>query len=181
MLSTMMTLEREIESIKMKLGIDIGRVIIAPDAPNRRADTSFLGGSMEAALATPPYEGMFDVVPALVERFAGQVCLVSKAGPRVQEKTKRWLTHHQFYARTGISSRNVRFCLERAQKADHCRQLCVTHFIDDRADVLAHLDGVVANRYLFGPQKYPVQAQPGYVWVNTWPDVLEAFEGVVLP
>lgn len=71
-----------------RLGIDIGRVLIAPDAADGRADTSFLGGSLEAALATPPYEGMFETVPDLVKRFGGQVWLVSKAGPRVQEKTR---------------------------------------------------------------------------------------------
>jgi hypothetical protein len=65
-----------------KLGIDIGRVLIAPDAPNGRADTSFIGGTLADALATPPYPGMFDAVPALVQRFEGQVWLVSKAGPR---------------------------------------------------------------------------------------------------
>ncbi len=164
----------------MKLGIDIGRVIIAPDAPHSRADTSFIGGTLEAALATPPYEGMFDVVPALVERFAGQVWLVSKAGPRVQEKTKRWLTHHRFYERTGVSSSNIRFCLERAQKADHCHQLAITHFIDDRSDVLDHLEGVVANRYLFGPQKHAAPAQSSCIWVNTWQDVQVAFADVML-
>jgi hypothetical protein len=52
-----------------RLGIDIGRVLIAPDAVDGRADTSFIGGSLEAALATPPYEGMFETVPDLVKSF----------------------------------------------------------------------------------------------------------------
>jgi len=54
-----------------------------------------------------------------------------------------------------IQRANVRFCQERPQKAVHCRQLGITHFIDDREDVLAHLDGVVPFRLLFGPQSRP--------------------------
>jgi hypothetical protein len=161
------------EAIMKKLGIDIGRVLIAPEAVDGRADTSFIGGSLEAALATPPYKGMFDTVPDLVRMFNGQVWLVSKAGPRVQEKTRHWLRHHLFFERTGISPANLRFCLERPQKASHCRELGITHFIDDRPDVLMHLEGVVGNRFLFGPQKKP-HSQAGVVPVPSWAEARSA-------
>src|SRR5215831_16130819 len=111
----------------MNLGIDIGRVLISPDPANGKADTSFIGGSLEAALATPPYEGMFEAVPALVELFEGRVWLVSKAGPKVQEKTRHWLRRHAFFERTGIDPENLRFCIERPQKAQHCLELGITH------------------------------------------------------
>lgn len=149
----------------MKLGIDIGRVIIAPDA-NDRDDTSFIGGTMEHVLATPPCEGLFEVLPELVRGFGGRVWLVSKAGHRVQEKTRRWLAHQQFFERTGIPSHHLRFCLERAEKADHCRELGITHFVDDRDDVLRHLEGIVEHRFLFGPQPNP--PSPHVVQVATW-------------
>lgn len=150
-----------------KLGIDIGRVLIAPDSPDGKADTSFIGGSLEAAIATPPYDGMFEAVPRLVEMFRAQVWLVSKAGPRVQEKTRHWLRHHRFFERTGIAPGSVRFCLERPQKAQHCLELGITHFIDDRADVLGHLEGIVPNLFLFGPQKRPARVR-GVVLVPSW-------------
>ena len=156
-----------------KLGIDIGRVLIAPDSADGRADTSFIGGSMEAALATPPYDGMFEAVPALVELFRGNVWLVSKAGPKVQEKTRRWLQHHAFFERTAIAQENLRFCLERPQKALHCRELGITHFIDDRPDVLAHLEGVVSHRFLFGPQKKAVTDR-GIVAIPAWEQAAQA-------
>lgn len=154
----------------MKLGIDIGRVLIAPDAAGTKGDTSFIGGSLQDALNTPPYEGMFDVVPRLVELFEGQVWLVSKAGPRVQEKTRLWLMHHHFFERTGIMPSRLRFCLERPQKADHCRALGITHFIDDRMDVLGCLGGLVPYRFLFGPQKKFVHA--GVLPVPAWSDAM---------
>ena len=61
----------------MKLGIDVGRVLISP-GDESKPDTSFIGGSIDDALRTPPYEGMFDVVPALVRKFDGRVWIVSK-------------------------------------------------------------------------------------------------------
>jgi hypothetical protein len=148
----------------MKLGIDVGRVLIsAGDAS--RPDTSFIGGSLE--------DGMFDVVPALVSQFAGQAWIVSKCGKRVQDKTMQWFDHHRFFERTGIERGNVRFCLKRPEKAVHCLELGITHFIDDRTDVLEAMIGIVPNLYLFGPQQSTVPA--GMHHVKTWRDVGQAF------
>jgi hypothetical protein len=151
-----------------RLGIDIGRVLIAAEGTGG-ADTSFIGGSLQDALDTPPYEGMFEAVAPLVDRFEGRVWLVSKCGPSVQAKSRAWLQHHRFFERTGVPPANLRFCLQRPQKADHCRELRITHFIDDRSDVLRHLEGVVPNRYLFGPQRKPVTVE-GLVLLPEWKD-----------
>ena len=151
-----------------RLGIDIGRVLIAAEGANG-ADTSFIGGSLQDALGTPPYEGMFEAVAPLVEKFEGRVWLVSKCGPSVQAKSRAWLRHHRFFERTGIAPENLSFCLQRPQKADHCRQLRITHFIDDRTDVLHHLEGLVPHRYLFGPQRKPVTLE-GVVLLPAWKD-----------
>ena len=150
------------------LGIDIGRVLISPWHADG-ADTSFIGGSLQQALETPPYEGMFDAVAPLVERFRGRAWLVSKCGPSVQAKSRAWLAHHRFFERTGIAPGHLRFCLQRPQKADHCRELGITHFIDDRSDVLRHLEGIVPHRYLFGPQGKPVTVA-GLVLLPAWKD-----------
>lgn len=156
----------------MNLGIDIGRVIITPGDDD--ADTSFLRGSLEDALRTPPNEGMFDAVPELVRRFEGRAWLISKCGPKIQDKTRRWLDHHRFFERTGIPPDHLRFCLLRPQKADHCRELGITHFIDDRVDVLEALSGIVPQRFLFGPQNAGRPIPEGVVRVLTWPDALAA-------
>ena len=158
----------------MTLGIDVGRVIIRPDDADG-ADTSFIGGSMQDALKTPPFTGMFEVVPRLVTQFGGRVWIVSKCGPAVQQKTLRWFEHHRFFERTGIPRGNVRFCLKRPEKAIHCRELGIRHFIDDRTDVLQAMQGVVANRYLFGPQRGPVPC--GMLHTPSW----EAVEKALLP
>jgi hypothetical protein len=155
---------------RMKLGIDVGRVLISP-GDDSAPDTSFIGGTLDDALRTPPYEGMFEVVPRLVRRFDAQVWIISKCGPRVQQRTRDWLAYHRFFERTGIDARNLRFCLQRPQKAGHCAELGITHFIDDRPDVLDAMVGVVPNLYLFGPQRGGTLANQAFVPVLTWQDV----------
>ncbi len=113
--------------------------------------------------------GVFEVLPRLVARFEGQVWIVSKCGERIQRRTLQWLDHHEFWTRTGIDRERVRFCRRRPEKADHCAELGITHFVDDRPDVHAALRGVVPHRYLFGPQREP--APDWVVATPTWPDV----------
>lgn len=140
-----------------RIGIDIGRVIIGP-VLNGRADTSFLGARLADALHTPPAPGAFAGVAELVARTDGQAWLVSKCGPGVQAKTRAWLDHHEFWARTGMDRRHLRFCLKRPEKALHARELGLTAMIDDRVDVLVHLEGIVRERLLFGEQDRPAPA-----------------------
>ena len=53
---------------------------------------------------------------------------------------------------------HLRFCLKRPDKALHARQLRLTVMIDDRVDVLQHLEGIVGQRLLFGEQSRPAPA-----------------------
>jgi hypothetical protein len=145
-----------------RIGLDIGRVIIAPVGPDGRTDTSFLGGTDAAAMRTPPSEGAFEVIRELVEAHEGRVWLVSKCGPRIQARTRDWLRFQGFYRTTGMDPSHLRFCRKRPQKQIHARQLGLTHFVDDRLDVLRHLPEVTPNLYLFGVQK-PGTAAPEWV------------------
>jgi hypothetical protein len=154
-------------TIEPRIGIDIGRVIMAP-VNGGKADTSFLSGSLEMAMLTPPSPGAFEGVKALVTAFNGRTWLISKAGPNVQQKTKLWLRHWDFYAATGLPPEQVRFCVERHQKAEHCRQLKITHFIDDRLDVLEAIRDDVPHLYLFGEQPRLEEIPSWTVHVADW-------------
>ncbi|WP_350281357.1 hypothetical protein [Kribbella sp. HUAS MG21] len=129
-----------------RLGIDIGRVIIA--GGSGAGDTSFSSGDAAAMLRTPAVPGAFDAIARLVPLF-GETWLVSKCGPRIQRRSLDWLRHHRFFERTGIPEDNVRFCLQRPEKAIHCAELGITHFVDDKPDVIAAITPVVPYRYLF--------------------------------
>jgi hypothetical protein len=152
-----------------RLGIDIGRVIIRGDG----ADTNFLGADDGHAMLAPEMDGAFPAIAELVGSFDGRVWLVSKAGPRIQKRTWQWLNMHDFFGRTGLSRGQVRFCRARPEKAIHARALALTHFIDDRMDVLRALGGVVEHRFLFGPQRHEIPIQKGLIHVLTWSEVLE--------
>lgn len=153
------------------LGVDIGRVLIGP-VLDGQADTSFLGGTFERAMETPPSPGAFDAMASLVEAFVGRVYLVSKCGSSVQDKTWHWLRHQGFWEATGMKPKNVRFCLRRPEKAGICAELGITHFVDDRVDIIASLDGVVATRILFGEQDTCVQVPRGAHVALNWAEVI---------
>ncbi|GAA5180316.1 hypothetical protein GCM10023322_12340 [Rugosimonospora acidiphila] len=113
---------------------------------DRDEDTSSFG---DRPLQTPAVAGVFDALAALtVEPFAARVHLVSRAGSKVAANTRAWLTHHDFFGRTGVPATNLHFVRERRDKAPVCQRLGITHSVDDRLDVLAYLDEV-EHRYLF--------------------------------
>jgi hypothetical protein len=156
------------------LGVDFGRVIMSPADGDGAPDTRFLVMPEADAVAIAPPPDAFAVLAGLVRLFEGRVWVVSKAGPRIQGLTRRWLEHHQFHERTGVARDAVRFCRERKEKRVHAEKLRLTHFIDDRVDVLAHLTGVVPHRYLFGPQ---AQVPAWAVHVADWAAVRAALLG----
>ncbi|MEV0298925.1 hypothetical protein [Nocardia sp. NPDC050710] len=158
-----------------RLGVDFGRVIQGAALEPGAADTVFLSGGFDEAMRTPPSPNAFEVLTRLVDHFEGRAWVISKCGPRVQERTLRWLDHHDFYDRTGVPRDNVRFCRKRVEKATHCAELSITHMIDDRIEVHRALRGLVAHLYLFGAQSGPAPE-----WVHptpTWPDVEDAVIG----
>jgi hypothetical protein len=154
---------------RSRIGIDIGRVIVGAVDEGGHADTTFLSGSDEAALATPPVPGAFETIRTISLRLDGRVWLVSKCGRRIEALTRRWLVHQRFHEATGIPPDHLRFCRERPQKRDHAVELGLTHFVDDRLDVLAHLRGAVGTLCWFGLQR---EAPPDWVFhAPAWTDV----------
>lgn len=152
------------------LGVDIGGVIV--DRVAEGSDTSFFGAR---PMDTPAVSGALEAVAALnAEVFGGRVFIVSKAGPRTAETTRRWLAHIDFHRRTAIPAEHVHFVRERIDKAPVCERLGVTHFVDDRVDVLGHLSSV-AFRYLFtgglGGRPAPRSVPNWAIITDDWADL----------
>lgn len=162
-----------------RLGVDIGGVIIDPI--NDNTDTSFFGDNYLATTAVP---GVFEALDEIVKsRFAGEAFIVSKCGTRVQEKSLNWLEHQDFASRTGISvPEQVKFCRKRSGKAPIARELGLTHFIDDKLEVLGYLVGIVENLYLFNPRESEVarhsQFLPHVIVVRCWPELQAHILGI---
>lgn len=148
------------------LGLDFGRVIMCSPEGVEGADTRFLALPEDEALAIAPPVGAFQIIAALVVQFQGRVFIVSKAGPRIQRLTQAWLQTHDFFELTGMPRTALYFCRERSEKRNRALELELTHFVDDRVDVLMHLKDVVEHRYLFGRH---VQVPPWAVHVPDWP------------
>ncbi|GAA4443515.1 hypothetical protein [Phytohabitans houttuyneae] len=155
----------------MRLGIDIGKVIINGPAHPEGGDTAFFTGDTARMLRTPAMPGSFEAIARLVTLFDGRVWIVSKCGERVERRTLQWLEHHDFAGRTGIPPDHVRFCRQRPDKAIHCAELGITHFVDDTMEVHEALRGLVPHLYLFGERETP---QPWLTHTPTWAHAEEA-------
>lgn len=141
---------------KQRLGVDIGGVIIGGRASDANKDTSFFSDNY---LRTPATEGVFEALRILNQgRFKDEVYLVSKCGPKIQARSKDWLHNRGFTRFTGIPINDARihFCIERHEKAPICEQLGITHFIDDKLEVLSYLP-FVKSRYLYQPNEKEVR------------------------
>jgi hypothetical protein len=152
------------------LGVDIGGVLIDRIVDN--ADTSFFS---DRFLETPPVPDAFETLARLSRaRFGESIHLVSRCGPRTEEKTKLWLADRRFAEITGIPPERVHFCRARQDKAPICARLGVTHFVDDRLEVLGYLTRV-RRRYLFRPNEAEMAKHarqlPDVLVVQSWPAI----------
>jgi len=129
-----------------KFGIDVGGVIV-DRVKGDAGDTSMFSARY---LETPETAGAIDTIAKLGKgRFAGNLFIVSKAGNRMRQKTMEWLTHRDFWARTGMKPEQAHFTYKREEKAPIAKMLGLTHFVDDRLEILASLVDITKNLYLF--------------------------------
>lgn len=157
-----------------KLGVDIGGVII--DGSSEHKDTIFTDSYLE----TPEVSNSVSSLKTLLDNsFQNDIYLISKCGPRIQKRTLDWLDHHNFYDRTGVGKNNVYFSLERKNKVDICKRLNITHYIDDRLEILGYLSdlNICEKLFLFKPREKEVNKYKSYLKkvkrVESWNEVLE--------
>ena len=129
------------KSVVPVLGIDVGGVLV--DRVAEDSDTSFFG---DHPMDTPAVPGALDALRALAPLFEYRVHIISKAGPKIAALTRQWLGRNGFAE--NIPPASTWFVRRRPEKAPICADLGVTHFIDDRPDVLNALT-TVTHRYLF--------------------------------
>lgn len=159
------------------LGVDVGGVLVPHQSG--RTDTSFFG---TRPLETPAVDGAIDGLRQLVELFDRRVAIVSKAGSRISQLTSRWMWSNDLFGKTGLDPGALHFVRTRPDKGPVCFSLGVTHFIDDRLDVLEALPSV-ANRYLFTGGRAcspaPAQVPKRFVVVDSWPALVARLRGSV--
>ncbi|MHB2015636.1 MAG: hypothetical protein ACYCW6_01685 [Candidatus Xenobia bacterium] len=159
------------------LGVDIGGVIISRDTDS--PGPSFFRGDY---LDVPAVPGVFEALRALNQgEFQDHIWLVSTCGKRIEEKTLEWLKHQDFHAITGVKPEHVRFCRMRHEKADIATEIGLTHFVDDRLEVLSYLSQAgVQNLYLFNGNSDEMMWHqawlPKVVECSNWDDVLSLLQ-----
>jgi len=126
---------------KETFGIDFGKVICGGEGEE---DTSFFADNY---LMTPEIEGAFEAIRILSEKY--DVWLISKCGPKIQERTLEWLLSHDFYAKTQVDPAQVLFVRKRHQKAPLAQELSLVGFIDDRTDIIESMQGKIPHPVLF--------------------------------
>ena len=147
------------------IGFDIGNTIV---------------NSSTKAKQTFPQS--FRVIKRLVdERFGNKSYVVSKVNPEQEIRAKVWIKKKGLHEKTGIIQENIFFCRERHEKAPICKSLGITHFIDDRPEVLSHMESV-PHRILFRGdeddfQKFKSKLQ-GVIRVKNWREIEELLLGV---
>lgn len=128
---------------------------------------------LDSVMAAQP--GAIEGFASLFRAFGGRVWIVSKAGPRMQKLTRTWLDRASFYSRTGFPAANLRFCLKREDKLGICEELALTHFIDDRLDVITLLRSSVEHLYLFGEAADAGRCPPWATFLPSWEQTTAMF------
>jgi hypothetical protein len=163
-----------------RIGVDIGRVITSASTDGNISIFNEL-----TYLDAPEVAGAVETMRDLIVPSFGteNTFLISKCGEKIQKRTTEWLQHVNFFGRTGVSSDNVRYCLKRPEKALIAAKLGLTHFIDDRPDVLAAMrDEDMPTKMLFLPDSFR-QANEATTYrrgslyvVKGWPGVRAVIE-----
>ncbi len=134
------------------LGVDIGGVI---------KDSGYLDGEVPGAidaLARIQTHGGFDYLYLVSQTIVGSRWYV-----------QRWLTQRDFWARTGIKKdSDVLFCNRWCDKALFAEELHLTHFIDDRFDVLNSMPPLVTHCFLFGGSHVGEGLPSDMIYVPDW-------------
>lgn len=94
-------------------------------------------------------KGAAEGVAKLREVFEDQIYVVSRVDDEVQElEVGGFIQAH--FDQLQIPSKRVFFCLKRSDKGAIVDRLKITHFLDDRTEVLSHMH-TVPHRYAMNP------------------------------
>ena len=129
---------------------------------------------------TVPMPGSFEVINKLRQKVKA-VYIVSRVTDEQSYRAYKWFQKFNFFEETGLTPNKVHFCYERRDKAPICQRLGVSHFIDDRPEVMSHMDyGVeklIMNPIMAEVTKYNECGLLGcYKIVYSWDDVENHFK-----
>jgi len=129
----------------IRIGVDFGGVILDIRDSSPHDNSTALPAMLQA----------IKCIATMVELLSPQnVFFVSKVKTDMQPRILFWLDANTFYARTGFLPGNIHFCRETRDKGPIVNRFHITHFVNDRLDVLPCMtsppDGSIRKSYLLG-------------------------------
>jgi ADP-ribose pyrophosphatase YjhB (NUDIX family) len=125
-----------------------------------------------------PMPGAFESVREIAAKFEGRAHIVSRINhDSAQPKILKHLENHRFWEATGIRPGSIRFCHKREEKAPICQELGITHFVDNRVEVLSHMADV-PWKYAYSPTNEEMAKMTALVGQEikvkaTWKEITE--------
>lgn len=146
------------------IGIDIGGVIRGD------FDKSL---SVQQYMAVNPLDNATKVIKSIIDAYGAENTFIISRCPKYAEKVNiKWLEKQKMFADIGFMRKNVYFCRERTDKAKIAKRLKLTHFIDDRVEVLDVMKDIVKYRILFtGGNNHEESNDKSIVALDSWDKV----------
>lgn len=86
-----------------------------------------------------PWPESFRVIKRILLEISPLAYIVSRVNEEQKTRAINWLYDNDVYAKTGLLKDNVFWCKERHEKGPIVQTLGITHFIDDRPEVMKYL------------------------------------------
>lgn len=150
-----------------RIGIDIEGVM---RSKNIRPQT------VDEYLTTAPLKDAPLAIKEMTKLFGNMNIFLISRCPKYAEKTiTEWLNSNRLFNDPNLVSSNIYFCRKRIDKAVIAKRLQLTHFIDDRIDVLDAMKNIVANRILFtgGSNHHNTEIDENITVLDSWNSILE--------
>lgn len=151
--------------MRPKLGVDIGGVIAS--RKNSKGERTYL--SSEQFLDCLPMEGVYDALRKLAEKY--DLYIVSRGEEKTDESSETWL--NVWGIDKIIPPNQCHRCRKIEEKGDICARLGITHFVDDRKDVLDLLPQNIVRLHFQTPEQL-IKYGSGGINVESWKQVLIA-------
>lgn len=143
------------KSLTCRIGFDLGNTIV------RKGE---------------PIPDAFRVIRRLIdEKFGDHSYIISKVNKDQEVRARAFVNRPDFKEMVGIPIERIHFCRERHEKGPICRRLELTHFVDDRPQVMVHMPDSVTHRILFQPdwstcQEFQVHLHTAFT-VRSWKEI----------
>lgn len=148
-----------------KIGIDIGGVL------REKRVVAQARRSNNFVQLPNPY--VLQAVRKIVKKFGrNNVYIVSKCPEETETAMLEWLNSNGFIDQMGIDPRQIYFCRLRSDKVVIAKKLKLTYFIDDRAEVLESMKGVVPRRIMYSASgDYEFSNDSEIAKLSNWQDI----------